>query len=397
MRVLIFSTSYYPMVGGAEVAVKEITDRIPDIQFDLICAKQKDLPDVEKIGNVTVYRIGFGMGMLDKLSVPFRGAVKAWQLNKKHEYDAFWAIMATYASGAGYITNILRRLSGKKKIPMILTLQEGDSEGHLKYRWGGLIDLSWRLALARTDTLTAISNYLLARARKLGFKSTSELIPNGVDMELFNSPISEAVLEEARKQSQKRPGDFYLITTSRLNVKNAISDVIDALKFLPSHIKFLILGVGELEEDLKRQAKRLGIEDRVIFLGFIEHRDLPKYLKISDIFIRPSLSEGMGNSFIEAMAAGLPVIATPVGGIPDFLFDPDANPDKLPTGLFVPVKSPKLIAFQIQKLMNDRVLHDKIVINARRMVQEKYDWNLIARDMKGRVFLSPLSSISDLA
>ncbi|MEX2013878.1 MAG: glycosyltransferase family 4 protein, partial [Parcubacteria group bacterium] len=94
---------------------------------------------------------------------------------------------------------------------------------------------------------------------------------------------------------------------------------------------------------------------------------------------RPSLSEGMGNSFIEAMAAGLPVIATPVGGIVDFLEDGE-------TGLFVEPGSPRLIAFQVQKLINDRVLHDKIIINAKRMVLERYEWDFIASEMKTRVF-----------
>ena len=79
------------------------------------------------------------------------------------------------------------------------------------------------------------------------------------------------------------------------------------------------------------------------------------------------------------MAAGLPVIATPVGGIIDFLKDGE-------TGLFVEPRSPRLIAFQVQKLISYRGLRDKIIINAKRMVLEKYDWDLIANKMKSRVF-----------
>jgi hypothetical protein len=78
-NILIFSTAYYPFVGGAEVAVKEITDRLSGgFEFDLITAKMDPkLPSVEKVGPVTVYRMGKGRPMFDKLLLPFRGAKQA--------------------------------------------------------------------------------------------------------------------------------------------------------------------------------------------------------------------------------------------------------------------------------------------------------------------------------
>lgn len=371
-RVLIFSTSYFPLVGGAEIAVKEITDRLPEIEFDLITAKQKpDLVDVEKIGNVTVYRLGFGYVLLDKMLVPYLGALKTLKLQKSRKYDAYWCIMATFASGAAYIANWFQ-----KRVPIILTLQEGDSEDWLRHRWMGLIDLSWRMALARTQVLTAISNYLLERAKRLGYKNQAELIPNGVDVEKFENVLSHT----------KDKDKTILITTSRLVEKNAVGDIIEAMKFLPETVSLKIIGSGPLEKSLQLTASSLQLQSRIQFLGHIPYEEIPKHLHEADIFVRPSLSEGFGNSFIEAMAAGLPVIATPVGGIVDFLQDPSNTSGQVATGLFVEPKSPRLIAFQVQKLINDRVLYDKIVINAKRMVQTKYDWNLVAREMKERVF-----------
>ncbi|MEX0919236.1 MAG: glycosyltransferase family 4 protein [Parcubacteria group bacterium] len=364
-RILIFSTSYFPLVGGAEIAVKEITDRLPEIEFDLITAKQKpDLASVEKIGNVTVYRLGFGHILLDKLLIPYLGAMKTLKLQRNRKYDAYWCIMVTFASGAAYIANWFQ-----KRIPIILTLQEGDSDDWLRHRWMGLIDLSWRLALARTHILTAISTYLQKRAKRLGYKNRSELIPNGVDVEKFQNV-----------QSHPRDrGKTVLITTSRLVEKNAVGDIIEALKFLPESVGLKILGDGPLEPELKLQAKSSRLEARIEFLGHVPYEEIPKHLHQADIFVRPSLSEGFGNSFIEAMAAGLPVIASPVGGITDFLVDGE-------TGLMVEPKSPRLIAFQVQKLINDSVLRDQITINAKRMVEAKYDWNLVAEEMKKKVF-----------
>src|SRR3989339_605061 len=99
-KILIFSTAYYPFVGGAEVAVKEITDRLGlptgEFEFDLITAKlQKSLPSIEKVGVINVYRIGTGRPLLDKLFLPFRGALLARKLNKKGDYFCLWGVMVT--------------------------------------------------------------------------------------------------------------------------------------------------------------------------------------------------------------------------------------------------------------------------------------------------------------
>jgi len=374
-KVLIFSTAYYPFVGGAEVAIKEITNRIGNIEFDLITAKlKKGLPFKEKIGNVTVYRLGVGVPLIDKLILPFEGALFAKHLSRRKQYHAFWCIMVTFASGAAYIFNIFSNIFYKIKIPIVITLQEGDSEKYLKTKWLGLVGLSWRLALRRTSVLTVISNYLGERAKRLGYKREVKLIPNGVDIEKFNIEILNIERLKIREELGLKDQDIGLVTTSRLVMKNGVGDVIRTLPNLPSNIKFVIFGEGYLEESLKSQVASLKLEKRVIFKGYAAHGDLPKYLKACDIFIRPSLSEGMGNSFIEAMAAGLPVIATPVGGIVDFLKDGK-------TGYFCKPANPKSIVEAVNRVINDPKKNE-VIENAHQMVVSKYDWRIIAMQMK---------------
>ena len=79
------------------------------------------------------------------------------------------------------------------------------------------------------------------------------------------------------------------------------------------------------------------------------------------------------------MAAGIPVIATPVGGIPDFIKDGE-------TGLFCEVKNPKSIARQAARLFADRILREKITANARRLAITRYDWNVIAQKFNENIF-----------
>lgn len=372
-RILIFSLAYYPnFIGGAEVAVKEITDRLGgDFEFHMVTLGAKsDLPE-EKIGNAFVHRVG-AVSPFSKYLFPFRACKKACELHRENRFDSVWAIMANYA-GFG-------ALFFKLKNPMVsfvLTLQEGDPIGYIKRRVGVLYPL-FKLIFKKADRITAISNYLATWAQSMNTKVPVTVVPNGVDLNRFQNPdlrIKNGERAEMRKKLGFEETDTVLVTTSRLVVKNGVGDVIEALRFLPENVKFLVVGAGPLEKVLKASVEAYKLDKRVVFVGFMEHTHLPQYLHMSDIFIRPSLSEGMGNSFVEAMASGLPVIATPVGGIPDFLTD-------RVTGIFCKPHDPKSIADAVITLLFGPQLRATIIENAQKMVSERYDWNLVAGEMK---------------
>lgn len=380
-KILIFSTAYYPFVGGAEVSVKEITDRLKDyFEFDLITAKiDRKLPSIEQIGGVTVYRVGFGSPMFDKLFLPFLGARRAWILYKEKKYFCFWTIMVTFGSGAAYVTNILRAVLFRKKIPVVMTLQEGDSEVYLKYKWAGLISLSWKLALFNTDFLTSLSSFLSKRAKRYGYKGPSSIVPMGVDLKVFCQTFSDVQRRETVDLLGKKEGDIFLVTEGRLAKKNAIDDIISSLLDLPENISLIVIGKGDEGHILQEQATRLGVAGRVKFLGFANHVDVAGYFSVCDIFVRPSRSEGFGVSFIEAMASRLPVIATPVGGIVDFIHDKE-------TGLFCTPDNPKSIVEAVNLLLEDSQLRREIIERAYSMVVTRFSWENIANKMKTEAF-----------
>ncbi|MBI2476414.1 MAG: glycosyltransferase family 4 protein [Candidatus Taylorbacteria bacterium] len=379
-KILIFSLVYYPrFVGGAEVAVKEITDRIsPDeIAFDMLTLRDNMAPK-EKVGNSTIYRTipGFIPISLAKYLFPFFACVKALSLARKNHYDATWSIMANYAGFGALFFKLLR-----PKIPFILTLQEGDPFDYIRKRVGIFYPLFKKIFI-KADRVTAISTHLADWAREMGVRTSPIVIPNGVDVRKFQVSSFKFQVEEKERVRQElgfSKDDIVLTTTSRLVEKNAVGDIIEALEYLPENVKLLIIGCGALEPSLRSKVKAQMLEARIYFAGFVSHEKLPPYLWASDIFVRPSRSEGMGNSFIEAMAAGLPVIATPVGGIADFLRDGE-------TGLFCEVGNPKSIAQKVEKLMKDSESRKYIVENASRMVALRYDWHLIAEQMKRKVF-----------
>lgn len=372
-RVLIFSLAYYPHVGGAEVSIKEITDRISDLEFEMITLRFGNEPRQERLGNVFVHRVGWGGGYISKILFIPAAVAEAYVLHRERAYDAAWAMMSYMV-----LPLVLLRMLGVR-IPYVLNLQEGDPFRHMFSR---LHILPFRFLLGygfkHASIIQTLSTYLAGWARRMGYQGEIVVIPNAADTRRFASaePIDFGRTE----------GEVWLVTSSRLVPKNAVDDVIAALPHLPGHVKFLVLGDGPDEHALKALVAKLGLGERVVFKGYVSHQELPGYLHASDIFIRASRSEGFGASFVEAMAAGLPVIATQEGGLSDFLFDAKRNPDKPTTGWAVEKNSPTQIAEAVGEILSNPEGVRKVVENAQQMVLRTYDWDLIAKDMRTKVF-----------
>lgn len=380
-KILIFSLVYYPnFVGGAEVAIKEITDRIPKEEASFFMVTMRtDRKKIEQIGNITVHRVGpYLLGIpvvgkvlfqISKYLFPFQSYVVAKRLEKQIEFSCVWAMMANYA---GFGALFFKRKY--PKIRFVLTLQEGDPISYIKRRVALVYPL-WKAIFTHADAIQTISGYLADFGKSMGFSGTPIVVPNAVDVSLFTKEYDQSELVSLKENLGIKDDQKVIITTSRLVKKNGIGDIIESLKYLPENFIFLVLGNGPLEKSLKLKVSSLKIESRVKFLGYISHAEMPKYLKISDFFVRPSLSEGLGNSFLEAMATKLPVVATPVGGIPDFLKDGE-------TGYFCEVENPKSIADAVMKFENNSDQKNRIVENSKKMVLEKYDWRMIAEEMR---------------
>ena len=393
-KILIFSLAYFPKhVGGAEVAIKEKTDRMSEYEFHMVCLRyDSTLPKEEQVGNVMVHRIGFtrpnpGMGDLKKYPLhlnkyyfQFAAAFKALMMHRRYGFDATWAMMA---HSCGVPAALFKFLC--PRVPFVLELQEGDPPEHIERLARPVWPLFSR-AFTSADAISVISTFLGKWAKRRGFAGEPVLVPNAVNTKHFSQTYSEHEINEIKDALGKKMGDVFVITTSRLVHKNAVDDMIRALPLLSSNVHFIILGTGPDEAMLRALAKASGVEARVQFVGQVGHAEMPKYLKACDIFIRASRSEGMGNSFVEAMAAGLPVIATQEGGIADFLFDEERNPDQPVTGWAVDKDSPTQIADAVKRIMGNPEKVRSVVATAKAMVIEKYDWDLIAQEMRSKVF-----------
>lgn len=371
-KILLFSTDdhLYP-AGGAEQAFGNITERLPHIEFHLICAKlRKGALPYEQVKNMHIYRMGFGIPKIDGFVLALFGHYCAYKLMRKHSFCLIWAIMASYGAFAAV------RVKNKKKIPLLLTLQEGDSFEYI-YDRVRFVRKAFNRIFASADGIQAISNYLLRWGKQMGYKGElGKVIPNGVAVEAFTQEFFKEVIQAQRESFGFPQNALILFTSSRLEKKNGIADVITALSLLPENVCFVVCGGGSLDAVLKTQVAELGLERRVKFMGFVDPKELPLLMKAADIFIRPSLSEGLGNAFLEAMAARMLVIGTDAGGIPDFLADGK-------TGFVVEVQSPQSIANTVRKIQNlDASAGTQILNEAQSLVLKKYNWDIVAKDME---------------
>lgn len=379
-RVLIFSLAYYPsFVSGAEAAIREITDRIDDIEFHLITLLfDPKAPREECIGNVMVHRVGFGGVYLSKILFIPLAALKARRLHRQERFDALWAMM-TYM----LFPTVLATWLGVR-VPHVLTLQDGDPYEKVFERsfiqpLTPILDYGFRKA----RMIQVISQYLATWPRRRGYQGVVELVHNGANPKDLHGAVDEDAVKKLQKQLDKREGDIFLVNTARLVHQKGNDDTIRALKLLPEHVRLVLVGGGGDEAMLKQLTQELGLQDRVIFTGPVDRSEVTLYRRASDIFVGPSRSEGLGNAFLSAMASRLPVVTTQEGGLAEFVFSEEAP---VQTAWVVPKDNAEAIAERVTEILDNPEKMRVVTDNARLLVEENYDWDMVAKKMRQRVF-----------
>lgn len=367
--IYVFTTAYDPFIGGAEIAIHETVTRLSNsFSFFIFTARiRAELPHVETKNGITIIRVGFGNAFDKLLLIPLI-PLAAIRWFRKHPPALLWSVMISYAFPAAMI------LKWWRGVPLLLTLQEGNREWEFQFKNFGMSWLGWRVALKSADSLAAISTFLLNLSRKIGYSGEGVVIPNGVDIGRFRA--SKTPRAETRKALGIPQDAFLLITTSRLVYKNGVDIVLKALARLPLRERnathFLIVGSGELESSLRDLAKNFGLRETAHFIGERGNDELPDLLAAADAFIRPSRSEGLGISFIEALAAGLPAIGSNVGGIPDVIQDGR-------TGLLAEPENPEDLAKKILLLQEDSALAKSLAAAGTNWARGQFTWEAITK------------------
>lgn len=364
MNVIVLIWNYAPYAtAGAEIATHEVFKLIKNHTITVITPRYKNWnKKKEIIDGLKIERVGVGIPFIDKVLFPFFAFFHV--IGKK--YDRVFSVEANLATVAARLLYIFKRRK------TIVNIQAGFTEKEVKRKLG-IFSFIYNWCYSKNFYYHTISKALANRCISHGIlKKRISLIPNGFNGKIFHTNIDKKKVSELKKKLNLK--GTILITTSRLTRKNAIDDVIRAMKHING--TFVICGVGEEEGMLKSLAKKEGVADKIRFIGQVKYEDLASFYHASDIFIRPSLFEGFGNSFVEAMACGIPIIGTKVGGIPDFLEDGK-------NGLFVNVRDPMDIVKKVNRLLNKK-LYRLIKKNALETAK-RYQWKNIAKEVEANL------------
>ena len=384
-KILIFSLAYYPhFTSGAEVAIKEITNRIEpdDVEFHMVTLRfDTKAPRHEKIENVMVHRVGIGPAYVSKILFVPLAALAGIMLHRKHHFSVQWAMM-TYM----LLPVTLMRLVGVR-VPHVLTLQDGDPYEKVFERWFirpivPLLNYGFRSAAM----IQVISTFLGTWPVLRGYKGDVELVYNGANPRDISGEYVQTEVDALKEKLGKKPNDIFLVNTARLVHQKGFDTTVRALPMLPKNVRLLIVGDGDKRELVEDLVTELNLKDRVIFVGKVDRSEVTLYRQSSDIFVGPSRSEGLGNAFLSAMASHLPVVATQEGGIAEFLFDEKRNPDKQMTGWAVDVDEPEQVAKAVKDILANPDKVKKVTDTAHAMVLEKFNWDVVAHDMRNKVF-----------
>ncbi len=244
---------------------------------------------------------------------------------------------------------------------------------------GSDIYMSWpfkriisQLVLRNAGAVVALTGDMKREMQKVCNRDIT-VIPNGIDLDGFQG----ITRQEARGEMQIEEDKKVIIFVGRLSPVKGVKYLIQALDILrhkETSIKLLIVGDGEQRDELVDQVAKLDIERYITFIGEVSNEQVPKYMATSDIFVLPSLSEGFPNVCLEAMASGLPVIATKVGGLVEIIRDGQ-------NGFLVNPETPREIAEKISLLLEDDELRERISSNNMEMVKD-YSWQVVVRRLE---------------
>jgi glycosyltransferase involved in cell wall biosynthesis len=188
-------------------------------------------------------------------------------------------------------------------------------------------------------------------------------------------------LEQTPRRGRKN-GGFTLVFCGRLNGSREPFKRVDTLlEAMPQVLKkhraeLSIIGTGSRLDEYAALAQTLGIEEEVHFLGHVDHSKLPAHYASADLFVLPSRMENFPLVLLEAMASGLPVVATAVGGVPEMVVHGE-------TGLLVPANDPQALADAINSLLDDRERMKEMGARGRERVRQQYTWDKVAERLVG--------------
>ena len=263
----------------------------------------------------------------------------------------------------GYRSDVLGVLAGRMlHIPVACFLRGWIAENY-KVRLYEQIDRFTIQFANRIVCLSPSQAHRVSKNSKCADKV--RIVCNAIDTSVVDTTIRARARRELGQRFKLAEDCLVVATAGRLSPEKGVSDFLEAVARIDSasNVRFLIFGEGVLRQNLERVAESLNLQGRVVFAGF--HSDLRSLLPGFDLLVNPSLSEEMPNIVLEGMAAGVPVLATHVGGVADI-----AGPEQAIH--LVPPSNPEVLANSIDQLLRNESIRQKLAEAGSKRVQEAF-------------------------
>ena len=237
-----------------------------------------------------------------------------------------------------------------------------------------LMFLNWlclKISCRRTQVIS-LSKDLEKKAKRYGSNKITLLPVYGINLDIFKK----------KKKKEINKDVFEIVVVARLSPEKGHKYLFESLKKIDKEWILHVIGGGPLQEELEELRDELGLKGKIFFYGYLEHKEIVEHYNSSDLFILPSLEEGLGYVSGEALACGCPVIASNVGGIPDIVIDKK-------TGLLFEPGNSDDIKDKINYMINNKNRAIEMAEAGRQHIVRNYDSKKIMEQFEDILKLHP--------
>jgi glycosyltransferase involved in cell wall biosynthesis len=366
LRLVLVTRRFWPLVGGAEGVMANLAAEFAsrDVEVTLLTAQwHPDWPVRVRYRGVSVVRLanpslrGWG-------TFRYMRALERWLWRRAGHYDLVYVSMLKHDAYAA-----LGAAGGR--VPVVLRAEGAGSSGDCIWQLDANFGRRIKRRCMKADALIGPSRAIERELIAAGYpRSRIHCLPNGVaiparaDEEARKS--ARAALAELKPELSCPAGSPIGVYTGRLHEAKGLSDLVSAWQRIVArwpNARLWLVGEGPFEQALRERIKSQNLSGRVVLAGVFDNVD--ELLTAADVFVLPSLEEGMSLAMLEAMAVGLPVVATDIPGNQGLVTHQEH-------GLLVPTQDVDSLSAAIERLLDDRPLAARLADAARDHVRRHF-------------------------